>query len=443
MKNNIIVILLLGLIVFASIGLAQEKTEEAKLVVQSLVPDSPAAKAGIMVKDIFFKYDGKPVNSLKMLNEYKAQVKTDSVAIVVLRDKKEMKFKLPTGQMGVFLNEALPDIKYKEDAVVIVGIPKLSWDSNKFNTFFAALEAVANNLGIAKDYLELCGISGSVFRFQFYKDWCPSSPDPTCGYNAGEDALRALGFEFKRMSLSKDGKNKTEMKNAIMQSISKKIPVIAIDLIQVPEWGIITGYQNNGDELLCRTYFDNREGYEIAQKFPFAIYLITGEKEPLDDLASYKKSFAIALKNLKTKMYDDYYSGIAAFNKWIEKLEKDDFAAKDSATYYNCALANAWMYDRLAEDRGNAAKYLEPIQGNFPDFSDKLQPLIMIYREESDMLKGTKDLVIYDYNLKSRADWSPEMRKKEIGVLSIVKGKEEVALSLWEAIAKLTAEEKK
>lgn len=443
MKNYTLLSLLLILIVLVSIGLTQEKKEEPKLIVQSLVPDSPAAKAGIMEKDIFIKYDGKPVNTIMKLNEYKTQVKGDSVVIVVLRDKKEMKFKLPTGQMGVFLKELLPDIKYKEDAMVIQGIPKLGWDTGKYATFFAALEAVANYLNIPKDYIELNGISGSAFRFHFHKDWCPSSPDPTCGYNAGEDALRALGLEFKCMSLSKDGKNKEEMKNAIMQSISKKMPVIAIDLIQTPEWGIITGYQKNGEELLCRTYFDNREGYEIAQKFPFAIYLITKKKEPWDDLTSYKKSFEIAYKNLKTEKYMDYYSGIAAFNKWIKRLENDDFTAKDSATYYGSVLANAWMYDRLTEDRGNAAEYLERIQGNFPELMDKLQPLIMMYREESDILKGTKDAVIYDYNMKSRADWSPEMRKKEIGVLSFVKAKEEAALKVWEEIAKLTAEKKK
>ena len=441
MKSRIVTILLIGL--FVSIGLTQEKPETPKLVVQNVMPESPAQKIGIMPNDILLKYAGIPTPTLKELLALKEKAKGDSVEIVVLREGKELKFKLPTGQMGVYLKELLPDIKYKEDVVVIEGIPKLGWETGKNATFFGALEVVANHLDVPKDYLELNGISGSAFRFHFHKDWCPSSPDPTCGYNAGEDALRALGFEFKCMMLSKDGKNKEEMKNAIMQSISKKIPVIAVDLIEMPEWGIITGYQKNGEELLCRTYFDKRDGYEIAQKFPFVIYLITEKKEALDELANYKKSFAIALKNLKTKMYDDYYTGIAAFSKWIEKLEKDNFAAKDSATYYGCALANAWMYDRLIEDRMNAAEYLERIHGEFPDLIERLQGLVQIYREESDVLKETKDVVIYSQDMKSREDWSPEMRKKQIEILRQVKAKEEATLKIWEEVAKLTAKPKK
>ncbi len=443
MKNYTVLSLLLILIVLVSIGLTQEKKEEPKLIVQSLVPDSPAAKAGIMEKDIFIKYDGKPVNTVMKLNEYKAQVKGDSVVIVVMRDKKEIKFKLPTGQMGVFLKELLPDIKYKEDAMVIQGIPKLGWETGKMATFFAALEAVANYLGVPKDYMELNGISGSAFRFHFHKDWCPSSPDPTCGYNAGEDAMRALGFEFTCMMLEKDGKNKEEIKNAIMQSIAKKMPVIAIDLIQTPEWGVITGYQKNGEEMLCRTYFDKRDGYEIAQKFPFAIYLITEKKEPWDEMTSYKKSFDIAYKNLKTEMYMEYYSGIAAFNKWIERLEKDDFAAKDSTTYYDCALTNAWLYDRLAEDRTNAAEYLERTQEFFPELMEKVQMLKELYQDEAEILKQPKGIVIYSYNMKRREDWSSKMRKQQIELLRQVKAKEEAALKAWEEIAKLTAEKKK
>jgi hypothetical protein len=442
MKNLIITSLILaGLLV--SIAIAQEPAEATRLVVKGIVAESPAQKAGIMSDDILLKYDGKPTPTLKELFALKDQAKGDSVEVIILRGQQEMKFKLPTGQMGLFLNELLPDIKFKEDAVVIEGVPKLGWDTGKMNSFLAALEAIANHLGVPKDYVELNGISGAAFRFQFFKDWCPSSPDPTCGYNVGEDALRALGFEFKCMELAKDGNNKEAMKDAIMQSISKKMPVIAIDLIETPEWGIITGYQNNGEELLCCTYFDKRDGYEIAEKFPFAIYIITERKEPPNDNENYKKSFGITLKNLKTKMYGDYYSGIAAFNKWVERLEKDNFAAKDSAAYYNCALANAWMYDRLTEDRGNAAEYLERIVEEFPELTVKLQGLAEFYQEEAGILKEPKDLVIYSYNMKSRDDWSPEMRKKEIPVLRQVKAKEEAALKYWEEIAKLTANPKK
>jgi PDZ domain len=444
MKYQIIATLIFaGLILFASTGLTQEPTEQTRLVVKGLVPDSPAQKAGVLPNDILLKYDGKPVQTVKELNDLKALVKTDSVEIVVNREEKELKFKIPAGSIGVFLNEYLPDLSYKADAVVIEGIPKLGWDTGKDNTFFGALEAVANFLGVKKDYIDINGMSGGAFRIQFCKDWCPSSPDPTCGYNVGEDALRALGLEYQALALSKDGKNKDAMKQAIMESIAKKIPVIAIDLIEIAEWGIITGYQNNGEELLCRTYFDRRESYEIAQKFPFAIYIITGKKEPPADIDNYQKSFEIALKNLKTEKYDNYYSGIAGFNQWIKELKGDNFAAFDSEKYYNAALANAWIYDRLTADRANAVEYLGRINSQFPKASAEIDELTKLYKDENELLKQPKNIVIYSYAMKSREDWNPERRAKEIEVLGNVKTKEEAALKLWEQIAKLTSKPKK
>lgn len=444
MKYQIITALIFaGLILFVSIGITQEQVEQTRLVVKGLVTDSPAQKAGILPNDILLQYDGKPVHTVKELNDLKAQTKTDSVEIIVRREEKELKFKIPAGPIGVFLNERLPDLTFQADAVVIEGIPQLSWDTGKDNTFFAALEAAANYLGVKKDYIEINGMSGGAFRIQFCKDWCPSSPDPTCGYNVGEDGLRALGLEYQTMHLSTDGKNKPALKQIIMESIAKKRPVIAIDLVETAEWGIVTGYQNNGDELLCRTYFDQREGYEIAQKFPFAIYIITGKKEPPKDIDNYQKSFEIALKNLKTERYENYYSGIAAFNQWIKELEKDDFATLDSQKYFDRALANAWIYDRLTSDRADAVEYLERINNQFAKAAAKINELAQLYKEESELLKQPKNIVIYSYAMKSREDWTPGMRMKEVEVLRNAKAKEEAALKLWEQIAKLITKPKK
>ncbi len=435
-------LVLAGLLILvpAVIGQEQDVFETAgpqtKLVVQSVIPESPAEKAGILPKDVLLKYDGKPVFTLKELNEFKEQAKTDSVEVVLLRAGSEVETKLPKGKLGVYLSELLPDIKYKSDAKVIEGIAKLGWDTGKSNSFFAALEAVANYLGIKKDYTEINGASSAAFRMQFHKDWCPSSPDPTCGYNAGEDALRALGLEFEEFHISPDSSNRAELKKAILESIDRGKPVIAIDLIDTPEWGVITGYQNKGDELLCRTYFDRRDGYEIGQKFPWALYIITGKKKVPADVETYKKSFAVAVKNLKTEMFGDYYAGLAAFDKWIERLEQDDIPALDSAKFNNTLLANAWIYERLADDRKGAAEYLDKVAAQFPKVEAQLKSLATIYREESEILGKPENVVIFPFNMKSRDDWTPEMRTKELETLRDAKVKEEAALKIWEAVAK-------
>ncbi len=434
--KNFALIVITTCFIFAGTTMVVASTEEPTLVVKSTVPESPAQRAGMLPNDILIKYNGTPVNTLKALNDLKLQAKGDSVEIVVLRNLNELTLKLPTGSMGVYLTELLPDIKYKDDAVVIEGIPKLSWESGKINSFLACVELVANHLGIKKDYVEINGVSGAAFRLHFCKDWCPSSPDPTCGYNSGEEALKAMGFGYKLYSLSSDGKNKPEIKKAIMESIDKKIPVIAIDLIQVPEWGIITGYQNDGDEILCRTYFDKRNSYEIAQKFPWALYIITGKKETAKNIDLYKQSFKTILANLTTKNYGQYFSGINAFDKWIEHLEKNDFAKMDSEKFNNAVVANGWIFDRLAIDRQDAGLYLESVAVKMPELSNKLTELANIYKQESKMLQETKVNIPNSNIIKSSIEWTPEMRQDEIALLKQAKAKEEEALKIWQEIAK-------
>lgn len=444
MKDVVLIILLVaGLVLCDGACKPEETIESKKLVVHSVVAKSPAESAGIKEGDVFLEYNGIPVQTINEVNELKKKVESDSVDILVQRDGKKLTFKLPVGQMGVYLKELLPDIKYKKDAVVIEGIPKLDWSTGKSATFHAALEVIANHLGIGKDYIYLNGVSGSVFRLHFHKDWCPSSPDPTCGYNSGEEALKALGLEyhFKYVPID-DSAGQEVLRKEIMESIDRGMPVFATELIGVPEWGIITGYQDGGKELLCRTYFDRREGYDIADKFPWAVYFIDEKKEMPTDIDNYRRSFAIALENLTTPEYDKYASGLAGFDLWLKRLKTEDFAAMDSAKYMTASHTNAWIYDRLIDDREDANVYLERVEKKFPELSERLQALTKLYREESELLKPSKDVIMYEFNMKSRDDWSPEMRKEVAARLLKAKEKEEAALKIWKQVAELTPEPK-
>jgi len=434
-KNLVLVIIAVAPLLISAVS-AEEPTEQTRLVVTGLVSGGAAEKAGVLVNDIFVKYDGKSVSTRNELNEFKNQVKDDSVEMAVLREGKEITFKIQKGSIGVFMKELLPDIKYKEDAVVIEGIPKLGWETGKINSFLGCVELVANHLGIKKDYVEINGISGTAFRLHFCKDWCPSSPDPTCGYNNGEEALKALGLEYKSYSLSSDGKNKPKIKKAIMESIDNKIPVIAIDLIDSPEWGLITGHQNSGEELLCRTYFDRRNSYEIAQKFPWALYIITGKKETGKDIDLYQQSFKTIYANLTTESYGQYFSGLNAFDKWIEHLEQSDFAKMDSQKLNNAVMANGWIFDRLAVDRSDAVPYLESVAVKIPKLSEKLTELANIYKDEAKILQETKINIPNSNIIKSSIEWTPEMRQDEIALLQQAKAKEEAALIIWKEIVK-------
>lgn len=414
---------------------------QKKLVVQDIVEDSPAQEAGIKKGDVILKYDGKSVTTSAEVNDLKKKAKSDSVEILVGRNGEQLTVKLPVGTMGVYLIELLPDIERKDDAVVLDDIEKLEWSTGKTNSFLSAVEAVAQYLGIDRDYVYLNGVSGAAFRLHFHEDWCPSSPDPTCGYNSGEEALKAMGFEYSFEFIEKDDSiGQENIRKQIMESIDRGMPVIAIDLITIPEWGIITGYQSNGEELFCRTYYDKRAGYDIAKKFPWAVYFIEEKKETLDDIENYKRSFAIVLENLKTPVYDKYASGIAAFDMWLKRLKTDDFNAMEIGDFKNVSHANAWIYERLLCDREKAIVYLERISEKIPELTDKLQSLKKLYQEELGELKPSKDVVVFGVMLKSKDDWSPEMREEEIARLTKAREKEKEALEIWKQINELTSE---
>ena len=410
--------------------------EQPNLAVTGVVPGSPAERAGIQPGDVFKTYVGTPVSTLDEVNKLKQQVTTDSVEVRLIRGGQELAIMLPAGQMGVFLKELLPDLEYGEGDVVIEGIPQLDWSLGKSNSYLAALEAVANHLGIDKDYVWLNGVSGAAFRLHFHEDWCPSSPDPGCGYPTCNHALDALGLKHEGRHVEEDDEEgRAKLKQDIIASIDAGYPVIGIDIRGVPEWGIITGYRKGGEELLCRSYFDRREGYDIAEKIPWGVTIISGLVKPAPELASFQTSFKVAHENLTTEQYGDYYSGLAAFDYWLDQLRNTDFDAIDEERFREeVSHANAWIYERLAEDREYAAQYLELIAPDFPDQATELEMLAQLYREESEVLKPTEDVIVYSFQMKDRSDWSAEKRAEQVARLTEARGKEEQARELWEQL---------
>jgi len=254
------------------------------LEVTGVVPDGPAAQAGIRIGDALVNYDGKPMGCRTELAAAQAAVQVDSVVATFRHGNKELSFVLPKGKLGIYFAEWQNDVPPDSDAKLIGGVPNLSW--NEMNSFMGALEAIGHKLGDHVDYAFLCGVSGAAFRTHFFDTWCPSSPDPSVGYDAGAVTLKARGLSATWLHVSSDGKNKPQILTAIRKSIDAGMPVLAIDLVEMPEWGVIIGYQKNGEELLCRTYFDKHKFFEVAQKPAFNVEVQQSVRQPLSVFCS-------------------------------------------------------------------------------------------------------------------------------------------------------------
>ena len=405
------------------------------LEVTGVVEGGAAEAVGIRPGDIIVSYNGVTVGCLEDLRRVKDKVTTDSVELMLRRDVEELVINFPAGQLGVYLQEWQQDIRPDPDAVIIDGIPPLMWSSGRTGTFMAALEAVVASAGGDADYVFLSGVSGAAFRTHFHRDWCPSSPDPACGYDATGPALAACGYDATAYSVSTDGKNKPGILAAFMASIDSGTPVLAVDLIELPEWGIITGYQKQGEELFCRTFFDKRKGYELARNFPFASLVLTRTGAVPEPAHSYFTSFGIVAENLSEKQYGAYYSGLAAFDYWIEQLRTDDFTAMDSATLSTAVQANYWTFNRLIEDRRTGIEYLDRVAAALPHLKPNLDRLTKLYGEEVGILGPVLEQLPCPGTCTKAEQWTRELRDLQIEALAAARAIEEKALPAWQELA--------
>jgi len=427
MNKNYLFLMLLSILCLSLLILNASKeleSEKIEITVAGFTEDSTLKTAGAQIGDILLRYEGKAIPDIKTLGDLKSGVKTDTVMLELLRNGELIKFEIPAGQLGVFLREFYPDHKFDEEAVIIDGIEKLDWGIGMENSFLAALTRIDEKFGYGLTYQDLVGLSAYGFRIHFYDGWCPSSPDATCGWDCGAYILNALGYDFEVYLLDEFAEKEYEEFSLDKESMIKKIvgsidsgwPVIAIDLIRVPEWGIITGYQDKGNGLICRTYYDKTRGYDLAEKFPWVIYIIKN-RTVVDLKPLYLQSLKQAKKLYNQEDYKNYFSGIKAIEEWINALSNEQtFQEMEPEKYQEVQLANWWIYYSLWDARGYTIQYLKDNTGNFSIREKNIQQLISLYAQETKLLKAGFDFVPNPHENKAE-NWTPELRIEQINTL--------------------------
>lgn len=396
------------------------------LKITGFVENSNLKNAGAQVGDILTHYNGIKIESMQQLQMIRDRVEQDTVEIVLRRNDEEKKINLLKGMLGAYLQEIMPEHPVDDDARVITGIGRLGWGMGMENSFLGCVTLLAEKYGSKLNYSDILGLSGYGFRFHFFKGFCPSSPDATCGRDVGSEVLEKLGYEFEVYSLldtckkcnDEKCKEREQLLDIIKTGIDQGFPVIAIDLIETAEWGIITGYQKNGKELFCRTYFDMTEGYEIAQKFPWVIFVIKGKK-PVNINNEYRTSLIMAKELYNTKNYGAYENGLNGIKIWIKSLKDDNFfKSLDEKKMYEIMLANWWIYYSLSDARLINSKYLIVNKEKFGVDGKIIYDLAQLMEKESALLQSGFDFVPSPFEHRNTSAWTPELRKKQAKVLS-------------------------
>ncbi len=298
---------------------------------------------------------------------------------------------------------------------ILEGIDKLSWGTNKECTFIGALEIALKKMGETYDYIDLMGLSGMAFRFYFHHpEWCASSPDGALNLYPS-NIMNAIGYKgiiYCINEIYNDQKinliKKDEMISIIRKEIDEDRPVVAMDLISPPDWGVITGYVD--EKLLCRTYYDKQENsirvaleeiydlkpitkgtmenYNIAENFPDEIFTLKKVK----DISSYIKKVRDILKfeknNIEKVQIPPYYNGIHGLTKWIEDLRNDEkYSKMDEKEYIQTWQLNFWIYNSLHDKRKSAYEFFMRIE-KLKDWTDKELELIGEIKNHYEKIKN-------------------------------------------------------
>ncbi|HUT03960.1 MAG TPA: PDZ domain-containing protein [bacterium] len=422
----------------AQLSGATAKSVEREIHVERLLEGSQAQRLGIAPGDVIVEYDGKRVETPAELREAIAAASEPEIKLVIRRGEKLIDMTVQPGKLGVYL-KVIARVHRMPDAKVIEGIEPLSWESGELISFVACVRRVLAHYGEQYDYKYLMGISGTAFRIQFFDNWCPSSPDPGCGFDCAEVLLRTLGrgsenyfmkTAFQNMPNALD---EAQMRQKTIESIDKGLPVVAIDIVNVPEWGVITGYQNNKQDFFCRSYFDyGMTDYNIVEKTPWIAMTIGEKGESLSGEAAVRQSLAVAYKVGTTETFDGYFAGPAALKAWIAAIENEasfaTISAKTPAEDDRCST-NAWIYETFEANRAVASDFLKTYADVFGKMRDATLQLAGIYDKQVELLKSGEENVVLPFAGDMRP-WTQELRSKEAATLKEVLTLENEAIEL-------------
>ncbi|MCM1189675.1 MAG: helix-turn-helix domain-containing protein [bacterium] len=350
---------------------------------------------------------------------------------------------------------------------ILKNVMRLSWEAGtegrwRMCSWAGALYAALEYMGESYSYEQIMGMSGACYRICFTDVWDYSCTDALVAFDYAAPLYEAVGYSFRLAERLEKQERKAERKT-VMEDIRNGRPVLAMNLRVAPEWGVITGYTDDGEHFLCRTFFDgdvfavleqeeNRAdrrtvfeengGYLFSDFWPFLIFHFGDKKavpQPADIL---KKSLAVLVASFRGERQRGYYQGRDAYLAWIEGLSREeDFRTaegkEDCLRRLNvndnmlCNLIDArraaafWLRENLFLLSGMEREQLAKIAGNFQNIFDGLSAFY-------DKVRHSSSCEI-EYNaMNANGVSTPQLRREQIGLL-------EKALLLEEENCRLAA----
>jgi hypothetical protein len=312
------------------------------------------------------------------------------------------------------------------------------WRPNEMtNSVMAALAVATQSMDTSASYEYLMGVSGTAFRLQFGKGWCPSSPHSHCGYKTVSGAVDALPYELAVFEADAGNREAVaQTKAAVKQSIDRGLPAV----YGREEDGLIVGYQGGGEQWLCVHPYRASEGLFLEDEWPWGVGVFTERKTPLPDpRLCVQRSLDLADTLARKADSGQYACGFHAWDEWTKGLRNDEyFATLEREPLLGIMRGNFWIFMCLMDARRAAYGYLRDAAGRFEgEAADHLLSLSDIYKTMvDDVLVSGRSAVIPPWELGEGETWSAESRHAEARILEEAESLERQAI---ETIHKMTS----
>lgn len=337
----------------------------------------------------------------------------------------------PTGEA------AKAKVKREGGKVWIAGMEELRWPQGQENSSLRSLAIALQTVGEDVSYERLMGVSGHAFRTQFHQTgFCGSSPHACCGFNTLKTALAALDYDLAPHSfmdpeheLDKDDpEDVRRTREAVTASIDRGWPVI----FGSEEDGLVVGYQDGGETLLVRSYFDWTEpGFGPMKDWPWGFSVLTKKDEAPDRRECALNSLKLAVRLANVETVEVYASGFAAYDRWMaELLDEAKFEDANDDEKRVMIQMNAHIYNSLIDARTQAAGYLRSIGDEFTDeASEHLARAAGLYDDTVKLLDAGRENVPWPWQLEKLKDWTKKKRHAEAAALKEVLALERKAIA--------------
>ena len=383
---------------------------------------------GLKIGDWILEYNNEKVKSKSHLEELEVKYQhLQSIFLKVLKSNSEEYFQILPGELGVYLAEREQSPKVLSDAKRIEKVSRLEKKTGRENTFFGSLINILRFYKVKVSFDDLICLSSFPYRIQFDENFSMDCLNPIEGFNCAEFILHNFEIKFKQIKKSK----KNDIPKAIIESIDRKIPILAKDLFGKNEWGIITGYQNSGKELFCRSYVDKTIDYSIASQFPNQIIIF--EKPPQKNkIVNSKEKISISIKNAELMFSSEkigkYFLGNFALEKWQKILENESFfESLSDKKFYQIFQNNKLFFYHYSFQFGVLSDCFNNYIQVFPKSKEHLKRLSKFYRAESKILKDCQKFIPASTIEEVKKFWTNEFRNKEaVALIKIQKKNKEI-----------------